>query len=291
MERKPVQDLNIDAELPLSVGSIQIKRQSWREPIDRMAISQTHHLELSLLPRSEEARANFPNHWGPHRFEPIGELFLFPGGELVHAKSDCRHQNSVVFEFEAAAVAQWITFEPEWTDRQLQGCLDIVSHDIRNLMFHIGEEVRAPGLAAKTLIELMAAQVAIELTRYIHRIDEEKAIGGLSPWRLRLIEERLVGEMSPPSVTELADLCNISVRHLTRAFRVSRGRSIGSYVLEHRITHAKKLIESGMNIKSVAQAMDFTASSNFTAAFRRATGETPREYKQRVSRSISTHVH
>ncbi len=291
MERKTVQGLNIDAELPIAMGSVQIKRQSWREPIDRVAISPAYHLELSLLPRSEEARANFPDHWGPHRFEPIGELFLFPGGQLVHAKSDCRHQNSVVLEFEAAAVTQWVNFEPDWSDRQLRGCLDIVSHDIRNLMFRIGEEVRAPGLASKMMIELMAAQVAIELARYIHGIDEEKAIGGLSPWRLRLIEERLVGEIAPPSVTELAELCNISVRHLTRAFRVSRGRSIGSYVLEHRITHAKKLIESGMNIKSVAQAMDFTASSNFTAAFRRATGETPREYKQRVSRSLSAHIH
>jgi AraC family transcriptional regulator len=291
MERKPVQGLNIDAELPIALGSIQIKRQSWREPINRMAITPAHHLELSLLPRSEDAKANYPDHWGPHRFEPIGEMFLFPGGELIHAKSECRHQNSVVFEFEAATVAQWVRFEPDWSDRQLQGCLDIVSHDIRNLMFRIGEETRAPGLAGKTMVELMAAQVAIELARYIHGIDEEKAIGGLSPWRLRLIEERLVGEIAPPSVTELAELCNISVRHLTRAFRVSRGRSIGSYVLEHRITHAKKLIESGMNIKSVAQAMDFTASSNFTAAFRRATGETPREYKQRVSRSLTAHVH
>jgi AraC family transcriptional regulator len=294
MERGTAESINIDAELPLSVGSIQIIRQSWCEPIDRCAVTPAHHLELSLLPRSDHARACYPDHWSQHRFEPIGELFLFPGGELVHAKSDCQYQNSIVLEFESASVKQWIEFDHDWTDRRLQGCLDIVSHDLRSLLFRIGEEVRAPGLASKTMIELMAVQTVIELSRYILGIDEEKAIGGLSPWRLRLIEERLVGDITPPSVTELATLCNISVRHLTRAFRVSRGRSIGNYVLEHRITHAKKLIESGMSIKSVARAMDFTASSNFTAAFRRATGETPREYKQRVSRSIQlppAHVH
>jgi len=283
--------VNIDAALPLSVGSIRIVRQSWVEPIDSCAVTPAHHLELSLLPRSDHARACYPDRWGPHRYEPIGEMFLLPAGEMVHARSDCRHQNSIVFEFLPENVAQWVEFAPEWTDRRLQGCLDIVSHDIRGLLFRIGEEMRAPGLAAKTLIELMAAQIAIELSRYVLGIDEEKAIGGLSPWRLRLIEERLVGEIAPPAVAELAALCNISVRHLTRAFRVSRGRSIGNYVLEHRMTHAKKLIESGMNIKSVAQAMDFTASSNFTAAFRRATGETPRDYKQRVSRVIVSNVH
>lgn len=292
MERGPAKD--IDAELPMALGRIQIIRQSWDEPYDRREVTQANHLELSLLPRSAHARACYPDHWGPHRFEPIGELFFFPAGELVHAKSDCRHQNSIVLAFESKAVAPWIEFAPDWTGQRLQGCLDIVSHEVRGLMFRIGEEARAPGLAAKTMIELMAAQVVIELSRYILGIDEERAIGGLSPWRLALIEERLQSDINPPSVGELAALCNISVRHLTRAFRVSRGRSIGAHVLEHRMTHAKKLIESGMNIKSVAKTMDFTAASNFTAAFRRATGETPREYKQRVNRSISgnaAHIH
>lgn len=294
MERNWGNDIQIDAELPLAMGNVQIIRQSWLAPYDSSGVTPRHHLELSLLPRSDHARACYPEHWGPHRFEPIGEMFLLPAGELVHAKSDCQHQNSIVLQFDSSAVAQWIDFEPQWTDRRLQACLDIVSHDLRALLFRIGEEARAPGLASQAMIELMAAQTVIELARYIAGIDEEKAIGGLSPWRLRLIDERLMSETTPPSVTELAALCNISVRHLTRAFRVSRGRSIGNYVLEHRITHAKKLIESGMTIKSVAKAMDFTASSNFTAAFRRATGETPREYKQRVSRSIlllPSHVH
>ena len=293
-ERVSSADINIDAELPMAMGRVRIVRQSWAAPIDNMAVNPQHHLELSLLPRSDHARACYPDHWGPHRFEPIGEMFLFPARQLVHAKSDCRHQNSICFDFEPAAMEKWIDCDPEWTDRRLAACLDIVSHDIRGLLFHIGEEARAPGLASKTMIELMAVQAAIELSRYILNIDEEKAIGGLSPWRLRLIEERLINDITPPSVTELAIMCNISVRHLTRAFRVSRGRSIGNYVLEHRMNHAKKLIESGMNIKSVARAMDFTASSNFTAAFRRATGETPREYKQRVSRSVMrlpAHVH
>ncbi len=276
----------IDAELPISFGSIRIIRQSWAAPIDRSGAQPLHHLELSLLPRSDLARASYPERWGPHRFEPIGEMFFIPGGELMHAQSTCRHQNSIVLDFVPEALQRYFDSQLEWTSRRLQGSLDITSHDIRNLLFRIGEEARAPGLASQDMIELMAAQIIIELARYIHGLDEEKAIGGLAPWRLRLIDERLAAGLKPPSVAELAALCNISVRHLTRAFRISRGRSIGHYVLEHRITHAKKLIESGMSIKSVAGAMNFTASSNFTAAFRRATGETPREYKQRVSRNI-----
>ncbi len=276
----------IDAELPISFGSIRIIRKSWAARIDSSGAQPHHHLELSLLPRSELARGSYPAHWGPHRFEPIGELFLIPGGEFMHAQSGCQHQNSIVLDFAPSILQRYFDCHLDWTSRRLQGCLDITSHDIRHLLFRIGEEARAPGLASHNMIELMAAQVVIELARYIQGLDEEKALGGLAPWRLRLIDERLANGLNPPNVAELAALCNISVRHLTRAFRISRGRSIGHYVLEHRMTQAKKLIEAGMSIKSVAGAMNFTASSNFTVAFRRATGETPREYKQRVNRNI-----
>ena len=246
--------LSIDAELHMSVGIVKIIRQSWQAPYDRCGVTPRHHLELSLLPRSMDARTNYPAHWGKLRFEPIGEMFLFPGGELMHAKSDCQHQNSIVLEFDAASVAQWVDFAPAWTGRQLQACLNIVNHDLRSLLFRIGEEARAPGLAGRTMIELMAAQTVIELTRYISGVDEEKSMGGLAPWRLRLIDERLIGNIVPPSVGELAALCNISVRHLTRAFRVSRGRSLGKlrartpdYPCEKtdRIRHAGKIRGQG----------------------------------------------
>nr|NIQ00855.1 AraC family transcriptional regulator [Nitrospinaceae bacterium] len=73
------------------------------------------------------------------------------------------------------------------------------------------------------------------------------------------------------------------VRQLTRAFRVSRGRSIGSYIAGHRVDHAKRLLASGMSVKAVAFETGFSASSNFTTAFVRETGETPRQYRLRVN--------
>jgi AraC family transcriptional regulator len=286
MEISSADEIHIDSEMLLPIGHLQILRRSWASRIDILSRPQNHRLELSLLPHSNQSRACFPERWGPHRFEPIGRLFLTPHQQLIHAKSECQYQNSIALTFDNEAASAWFGGGWEWTDRRLQAGLDIVSQEIRALVFRMGEEVRTPGLAARTLIELMVAQVAIELSRYFLAIDEDKAAGGLSPWRLKLIEERLVSDATPPSVMDLAKMCNISARHLTRAFRVSRGRSIGSYILEHRINHAKHLLASGMSIQAVANAMDFTTASNFTIAFRRATGETPREYRQRVHFSM-----
>ncbi len=275
----------VEAEVPLEIGRVEIVRKFFNGPIDISGSSHMHHLELTLLPNSSTARFCFPDRWGPHRFEPIGELFLLPAQTMVHAKSDCRQQNSIVCWFDPGAVAAWLGSDLEWTDSRLHGSLDIVNSSIRSLLFRIGEEVRNPGFASEALIELMAGQVTIELSRHLAQIDERKRRAGLPPWCLKRIDERLAAGGSAPALAELAALCHLSVRHLTRAFRTSRGRSIGSYIAEQRIDHAKQLLALGLRVKSVAHSTGFTAASNFAAAFLRATGETPRQYRRRTSRN------
>lgn len=278
----------IEAQMPLGIGRVQLVRAFWEAPIERTGIGNDHHLELALLPRSELARACFPDHWGPHRFEPIGQLFLLPAHERVHARSDCREQRSIICHFRPEAVAAWLQQDLQWTHRRLEGSLSIVNGRIRSVLLAIGAELRTPGFASETLVESMATQLAVELSRHLTGIDEGGTTGGLCAWQLRLIEERLSAEGAPPTLGELAALCRLSVRHLTRAFRISRGCSIGKHVAEHRIERARRLLASGMPVKAVAYTSGFTAASNFAAAFLRATGETPRQYRQRTRRpSIS----
>lgn len=272
----------IEAQRNIEFGSVKIVRKQWDRPIDVSAAGATHHLELSLLPRSDTAAGCFVDDWGPNRFEPIGAVFLIPADKIVRAKSDCRDQNSIVCNFNPDAVERWFERKIEWTDGRLRGALDVTNSRVRNLLFRIGEEVRTPSFASDSMIELMAAETVIELSRYLAGI-EEKMSGGLAGWRLRLIDERLADDYAAPSLTELADLCNISVRQLTRAFRVSRGRSIGKYIAEHRIDHAKDMLASGMSVKAVAYTTGYSAPSNFTAAFVRATGETPKQYQLRAT--------
>lgn len=272
----------VEGEATTSLGHVQLVRSRWTRPIDRFATSPRHHLQLSLMPLSGIAEGCFPDHWGPYRFEPLGDMFFFPAHESIRIRSNCRDQNAIACIFDPDQVAPWLGENMTWTDARLQGMLDISNANIRRLLFRMGEEMRSPGFASDMLIELMTAQVVVELARYFRGIEGDQAVGGLAPWRLRRIEERLTDGTVSPSLGELAALCNISVRHLTRAFRISRGRSIGSYVAEHRMDEAKRLLAGGVSVKEVAFRMGFTAGSNFAAAFRRATGETPRDYRQRA---------
>jgi AraC family transcriptional regulator len=109
--------------------------------------------------------------------------------------------------------------------------------------------------------------------------------GGLAAWRLRLIDERLREIRAAPTLEELAKLCNLSVRQLTRGFRASRGRSIGEHVAQCRIENAKRLLATDESVKAIAYSLGFSSPSSFSFAFRRATGETPREFRQRLVRA------
>jgi AraC family transcriptional regulator len=134
------------------------------------------------------------------------------------------------------------------------------------------------------LVELIAGQLAIELGRYCAEITDTVTTGGLAPWRLRLIDERLSEIGQSPTLTELAGLCKMSVRQMTRGFRKSRGCSIGEHVARARLKSAQQMLATNQSVKAIAYSLGFASPSSFSYAFRRAVGETPREFRQRELR-------
>ena len=153
---------------------------------------------------------------------------------------------------------------------------------IRGLLLRLTREVCHPGFASEMLLDLMVPQLAIELGRYCASIKHERTKSGLAAWRLRLIDERVREHGKAPSLSELADLCNLSVRQLSRGFRISRGCSIGQYVEQTRVENAKRLLLAGKSIKSIAYSMGFSSPSSFSYAFRRMMGTSPAEYRDKV---------
>ena len=78
---------------------------------------------------------------------------------------------------------------------------------------------------------------------------------------------------------------------LTREARIAQlrgqaqGCSIGDHVMLSQVEHAKRLLGTDQTIKVIAYSLGFSSPSSFAFAFRRATGETPREFRQRASRA------
>lgn len=240
-----------------------------------------YQLNFCLTPRPLYTRASYHRHWGPHRYEPLGEIFLIPPGEELHVKGGAGDQASLTCLLKADALHAILGEALEWTDQRLADALDITNARIRNLLFRLTEEVRHPGFAGASMIEFLSGELAIELGRFCLEVVERSISGGLASWRLRLIDERLGDDIRAPSLKELAALCSISVRQLTRGFRASRGSSIGDYIEQRRMENAKRMLMAGESVKAIAFAMGFASPSSFTYAFRRAVGISPSHFRTR----------
>lgn len=275
--------IQVEAQLSAPLATMQLVRFQFDGPVDGYVQDGTYHLDLSLTPRPKNSRAGFPDHWGSRRFEKLGKLFLVPGGESLYAKSEgACEQASVICQVHPEPMREWFDDDLRWDDHALSSSLDIREGNIHNLMLRLLQELKAPGFASDVLVELVAGQVVIELARYCTAIKDSPVSGGLAPWRLRLIDERLKEEPRAPTLAELAELCRLSPRQLARGFRASRGQSIGDYVAQARLENARELLTTDLSVKSIAYTLGFSSPSSFCYAFRKASGETPRQFRCRL---------
>ena len=272
-------------EVETSLGQVSLAERAWDEPIDLVVYPEHYWLELQLLPTPADGQACFTDRWRGGRFEPIGRAYLLPMSQPVHLQSNCRKHVAISCSFLPAAIQRWFDGGLEWTETRLKQSLNITNPTIRNLLFRMSEEIRTPSLGSDVLLDLMFAETIIELARYCLGSEERQDKGGLAPWRMSLIKERLAETGARVSLNELATLCNMSPRQLTRAFRTSNGCSIGDYIAQDRISKAKRLLKTDQNVKSIVHALGFNSASHFYVAFHRATGETPLQYRQRIGRT------
>ncbi len=283
--------MTVDAELSVPSATIQVVRIDLDAPGENFVRRDIYWLDLAVTPRPANARVCFQDHWAPHRFEPLGRVFMAPPDELMRVKGDGGSQVSILCLLQRDMFQRWLGQELEWTERRLEATLSVPSEEVQQLLLRLGQEARNPGFASHAYSEAMAVQIAIELNRYYLALDKDCSAGGLAPWRLKMIEERLREVRSPPTLTELAALCGLSIRQLTRGFRVSRECSIGDYIARTRIDNAKRLLGSGESVKSIAFSMGFGSPSGFCYAFRRATGSTPRQYRMQLTATAARRPH
>jgi AraC family transcriptional regulator len=68
-------------------------------------------------------------------------------------------------------------------------------------------------------------------------------------------------------------------------FRATTGRTLSDFAAERRIVRAKALLAGRKPaIKQIAHRCGFETAAAFSAAFRRATGVSPREFREQMAR-------
>ncbi|WP_180898713.1 AraC family transcriptional regulator [Martelella soudanensis] len=103
------------------------------------------------------------------------------------------------------------------------------------------------------------------------------AKGGLSPRNWKDVEDFIQANLTENfSLTALAELCNLSYSHFTRAFRKTAGMSPYRYVLNQRLIYAQNIIlRSDLALAEVATLAGFSSQSHLTSTMRRLHCVTP----------------
>ena len=277
--------VEVVAELDLAKARAELVTLDHRRPGEyKFRQEDVFWVDLCLTPRLPAACARYVDRWSLHRFAEMGAIIALPPGKLLQLKSAGGRHTSLICQVEAEAVYRWLPDNFEWTDRRLEASLHIANDAIRGLLLRMAQELRHPKVASENLCHAIVAQLSIELARHLIAVSEPIGKGGLASWRLRTIDKRLGEPGEPPMLEELANLCNLSVRQLTRGFRTSRGCSIGDYVAQSRIEAAKRRLATDESVKAIASTLGFASPSHFASAFRRASGETPSDFRNRVLR-------
>jgi AraC family transcriptional regulator len=144
-------------------------------------------------------------------------------------------------------------------------------------------ETSAGGLLAETLAATLAARLLQNhIGRSPARVSPRIAPEGLDRRRLSrvldYIDANLEGDLT---VDRLAEVACLSRFHFARAFKAAVGRSPHRHVSAKRLERAKAWLKRGDRpLVDIALSLQFSCQANFTRAFRRATGQTPGQYRR-----------
>lgn len=266
-------------------GVVEIRNYHWPAPLDDVLGAEAAVFGLSLSRVPDGSIARFHGEGGGPDFRPVGRMLFRPAGSEMRCRNAGGRQRLLM-----CSVPQGETNESMLPCiAHLPPALDIREPALARTMHRIAKEALTPGFAAPALIEALIATLLVDFTRCQRTQPprQARARGGLAPWQLRRIEEAVrETDGPPPSVSALARLVGISPRHLLRAFRTSMGSSVLSHIAQIRLDRACALLSAcSMPIKRVAGLCGFASTSAFSAAFRRKTGMTPRDFQRRAGYS------
>lgn len=271
--------------LTFSGGWIEVRQFSWAEPAENVWSTdrRCYLLNMSLINRPATTLASnltAQNLAG----ETVGRTFLVPPDQTMQCRNvDKGQARSIRCALDADLVESFLVDPPgkAWSELPLHDFLHLGGGQIEWLLRRMYREVQNPDFATVPVVEALARQLAVEIIRKfkLRCADRTYHVGGLAPWRMKLIRERLHGDRQPPALAELADLCDMTVRHLSRAFRTETGQTLGRYIEAAMVERANAMLAAGAPVGAVAEALGYASSGSFAAAFRRATGLLPSEVK------------
>ena len=162
-----------------------------------------------------------------------------------------------------------------------------VGHDdamIRHLGASFLEALHQPDEPNQLFIDHMMLALTAHVAKTYGRLRRatEPARGGLAPWQVKRVCERLESDLGGKlSLETIAAEFDLSVSHFSRAFRISTGLPPHQWLLEQRVKVAKQLMTvRDLSLADIALSAGFANQSHFTRVFSAAVGVSPGAWRR-----------
>lgn len=273
--RYGVNDFYIEAAATMSDACVDIRHFNWISPCSGVFSPEKHYLDYSL---DTQPRRSIVSMGRPDHRAASGDILYMPPHRQYIGEPALQERHLVCVALGDKFLDE--LFEGQRPLQGLEPCADVQNMAMRSIFQRLAVELRAPGFASKALIESMLIGLAIELLRHI-RPQGAGATPSRPARQVRHIIDYVMENLSAPlGVADIARGCNMSVRHVARVFKEGTGVSLGEFVGRSRIALAKELLRGDdVQIKEISWRCGFSSTSAFSAAFRAATGRTPKEFR------------
>jgi AraC family transcriptional regulator len=246
----------------------------------------TYILDMSLTPRPAPARVSYVDRWGDRSPENLGRLLLVPPGLKVHGSCSPGSQRSLRCEISRSLLEGRFGWRPTWTDHALKEGLHLQSWRMERKLQEMVDELLHPGLKSSAMLESLAMIVCLELVRHFEWKASSRSVrtGGLAPWRLGRIYERAADPFPIATLSELAELCGVTTRHMSRTFLEETGRTVAEFVRDMAMTRARDLLEtSDVPISELGSALGYSTAASFSQVFMKQFGMRPRDVRTKYA--------
>lgn len=265
----------VTGRMALPRATVEIHDYRFRGPQEGLFRSSKSFIDLALSPRPGTPRGGYAGTAMPRR--ALGDILFIPAGRGLETEWGEGEQRSICCGFD-----DFVDEEAGFAADALEASLDVRSAYVREAMLRLAREIESPGFCSQILAQAIWTEMVVELGRYLQRSATASPQSyGLTPAQLRRIEE-LVERPGPiPAVAEFAAICDLSTRHFFRMFRASTGTTLAHYAATRRLDRAKQLLSAPRPpVKEIAWRCGFETPAAFSAAFRKAVGVTPKQYRQ-----------
>ncbi len=277
----------VERQVRLDCGHLEIGKYRWPAPVEYVHRTgeNVFSVSMALTPRPSFTRVSWLNEPVDLPSEPLGRIAMFNPGSTFRLSVQRGMVRSLYCGIDRDALEQLMD-SPIGSDGRRPERNFRLRHSVVELLLNrIYNELSEERFASELAIEGYMRALCVELTRCYQPTEGANGkfhIGGLPPWRLRLVHERIHSDSPAPRLSELAEICGMTVRQLSRAFKVETGKTLGKFISEVTIERASNLLlHTEKPIAEIARQLGDSTSASFTYAFRRETGMLPSELRRR----------